>query len=186
MRFNVAGLIKAPTGATKEVTLDDPLAVAEAGMSLVEPVRGSLRFVRDHAGILVEGRLSTVVASPCARCLEPARSIVEMDIAEHFRPTVAIPGGTPVLRDPEEEDEPATRIDDKHVLDLTEVVEQTLVTSLPLSPLCRPDCRGLCPMCGEVLEGQACECEPPPDPRWDALRAMVDDVKASATDERHA
>ena len=185
MRFNVAGLVKSPTGATLHADVDDSLELDEQVAELVEPLRGRLRLVRDHAGVLVEGRLTAHVAMPCARCLAPARARVELEVSEHFRPTVAIPGASPILRDPDEEDEPATRIDDKHVMDLTEVIGQTLITSLPLTLLCRPDCRGLCPSCGAALDTQVCDCAPAPDPRWDALRAIIDEQQAR-TDERPA
>lgn len=186
MRFNVAELVKAPTGTTRKVVLDEAIELEVESATVVGPVRGRLRFLRDHAGVLVDGRLSSVIATPCARCLEPATVTVEMEISEHFRPTVSIPGGSAVLLDPDEEDEPATRIDDKHVLDLSDVIGQMFITSMPLTPLCRPECRGLCPICGASLETQSCDCEPAPDPRWDALRALIEDEQETETDERRA
>jgi uncharacterized protein len=43
----------------------------------------------------------------------------------------------------------------------------------PTTPLCRPDCAGLCPQCGADRNEQACACQPPPaDPRWSALDAL--------------
>jgi uncharacterized protein len=173
MRFNVAGLLKSPTGTDRVVTLEEPVELDDADVRVLEPVRGRIRLTRDHAGILVEGHLSTRLGLACARCLEPAEADVSVDIAEEFRPTVYIPGGPPVA-DPEEVD-PEARIDEFHVLDLGEVVRQALEVAVPLHPLCRPDCAGLCPTCGVDRNRGSCDCEPAPDPRWETLRALLEE-----------
>lgn len=173
MRYNVADLLMRPTGTSRTVDIDDRLDVDVDGMALVAPVTGRLRLVRDHAGILVQGQLSTEVELECARCLAPARVPVAFELVEHFRPTIDLPEGPPILRDPDEEDEAATEIDAHHVLDLSAVIEQTLVLNLPLHALCRPDCKGLCPTCGHDLNDGPCGCRGDTDPRWDALRALL-------------
>ncbi len=180
MIINVSDLIKAPTGTSRVVAIHDRLVLDDPELTLLEAMKGDLRFVRDHAGILVEGVLKARVELPCARCLVPSEHMVDVEIAEHFRPTVAIPGGSPILRDPEEEDDPATRINSRHELDLSEVVAQQLLTSVPLNPLCRDDCRGLCAQCGAALNEGPCSCEPATDARWDALRVLIDDSERSA------
>lgn len=173
MRYNVADLLKRPTGASRIVEMAEPFDVAVDGMSLVAPVTGRLRFVRDHAGILVQGWLSTEAELECARCLAPARVPIRFELVEHFRPTINLPEGPPILRDPDEEDEPATEIDAHHVLDLSAVIEQTLALNVPLHPLCRADCLGLCSTCGHDLNDGPCGCTGGADPRWDALRALL-------------
>jgi uncharacterized protein len=55
-------------------------------------------------------------------------------------------------------------------LDLAPLVRDALLLSLPLAPLCRPDCAGLCPVCGAELAEGPCGCDTTPtDPRWSAL-----------------
>lgn len=178
MRYNVADLLKGPTGSSRTVELAEPFrpesfVVPEEGVTLVAPVTGRLRFVRDHAGVLVQGKLATTVALECARCLAPTQAVVSFELEEHFRPTIQLPEGPPILRDPDEEDEPATDIDAHHVLDLSAVIEQDILLNLPLHPLCRPDCRGLCQICGQDLNEGQCDCGAASDPRWDALRALL-------------
>lgn len=178
MRYNVADLLKGRTGSSRIVELAEPFlaesfVVPDERVTLVAPVTGRLRFVRDHAGVLVQGRLATEVALDCARCLASTQAPVAFELEEHFRPTIQLPEGPPILRDPNEEDEPATDIDSHHVLDLSSVIEQNILLNLPLHPLCRPDCRGLCQICGQDLNEGPCECEAPSDPRWDALRALL-------------
>jgi uncharacterized metal-binding protein YceD (DUF177 family) len=57
-------------------------------------------------------------------------------------------------------------------LDLRPLVRDALLLELPLAPLCREDCRGLCAQCGTDLNSGPCECEPARDPRWNALDAL--------------
>lgn len=173
MRYIVADLLKRPTGASRFVELSEPFELADDEVTLLAPVSGRLRFVRDHAGILVQGRLRTTLAVECARCLAPAPTEIEFELEEHFRPTVQIREGPPILKDPDEEEEPATDIDAHHVLDLSAVIEQNILVNMPLHPLCHADCRGLCPTCGHDLNDGPCSCEARSDPRWDALRALL-------------
>jgi uncharacterized protein len=60
-------------------------------------------------------------------------------------------------------------------LDITDTVREAVILSLPISPLCREDCRGLCPGCGQDLNEEACRCSgEKPDPRWSALKGLKD------------
>jgi uncharacterized protein len=59
------------------------------------------------------------------------------------------------------------------LLDVADQVRQTVLLSVPMRALCKEDCRGLCGICGCDLNLSSCGCsEPPPDPRWDALRKL--------------
>ena len=91
---------------------------------------------------------------------------------------MALAEGPPILVDPDEEDEPATEIDDHHMLSLGPVLWQNIMLALPARALCRPGCAGLCPSCGQNLNLGPCGCQPEPDPRWaalDAVRAAMED-----------
>ena len=184
MRYIVADLLKRPTGASRTFELAEPFAITDDAVSLVAPVTGRLRFVRDHAGILVQGPLATEVAMECARCLAPMRAPVAFELVEHFRPTIQLTEGPAILRDPGEEDEAATDIDAHHVLDLSAVIEQNILLNIPLHPLCRPDCRGLCQVCGADWNEGPCGCQTPGDPRWDALRALMAASNGTGRSER--
>jgi uncharacterized protein len=61
---------------------------------------------------------------------------------------------------------------DEGVLDLTEAVRQYRETALAMQPLCRPDCKGLCPVCGSDLNEGPCNCGAGTDSRWSALAAL--------------
>ena len=73
-------------------------------------------------------------------------------------------------------------IDRQHQLDLTEALRQGVLMARGLTPLCRPDCAGLCPSCGINRNDDRCDCAPPPpDPRWAAL----DDLKGLLAADVH-
>lgn len=174
MRYKVADLIKAHPGTARWVDLDGVDEAPHSGFEVIEPLRGRLQLLRDPSGILVQGRLHSHLALCCSRCLEPFAWPLELELCEHFRPTVAIPGGALVLTDPTEEPEDITDIDAHHMLDLTGVIWQNIELALPAAVLCRPDCAGLCPQCGADRNQEACICQAPADPRWAGLAAFID------------
>ena len=59
-----------------------------------------------------------------------------------------------------------------HEVDLEPLVRDAVLLELPLAPLCRADCQGLCPFCGVNRNDEACGCEAPADPRWSALDVL--------------
>ncbi len=171
MRYNVSALLKGPTGSARFVDVDAILDLDDPEVQLVEPVRGPVRLIRDHAGVLVTGALTTRLGLSCSRCLAPVTLDVGIELEESFRPTVAVPGGPPAVH--ADEWEAATLIDERHVLDLTEVLRQAVLLAVPLQVLCRVDCAGLCPFCGNDRNTQPCDCQPEGDPRWAVLRSML-------------
>lgn len=177
MIYNVAGLLKAHSGETRSEEFTAWPELGEPDVRLLAPLTGRLKLTRDFNGILVQGKFQTRLAVPCSRCLRPAESDLLVELAEHFRPTVFLPGGPPV--EPVEEPDPATEIDELHQVDLAEVLRQAVLLAVPMHPLCRPDCRGLCVRCGQDLNEGPCGCEPEVDARWQALRILLDESAAS-------
>jgi uncharacterized protein len=180
MRHNVASLLRSPTGATREAEVEADLHIDDPDVVVLEPVVGRLRFTKVNDGVLVEGTLAMDVELLCSRCLAPTSVRLELELCEQFRPTVEVPGGPPVpVAGDEEEVDEATCIDEQNILDVTEVVRQAALVAVPLHPLCSEACAGLCPVCGADLNKVSCDCTPEPDPRWDDLRAMIDEAASS-------
>ena len=81
--------------------------------------------------------------------------------------------GAPSRGAEDEEDDTVFKIDANHMMDLTEPVRQALLVAIPMRPLCREDCKGLCPECGANLNYIDCgHHQEAADNRWDALRAL--------------
>jgi len=169
-QFNVAQLLKQPSGARRVYDMDtSDLPPLDDELKVVTPVRGRLRFMRVGAGILVTGKLATRVELECKRCLTLFQTSIRFEIEEEFKPSVDIHTGALLPQEPDQD--PATLIDERHILDLAEILRQDVLLSLPPSPVCRPDCQGLCPICGRDRNQESCDCETEIiDPRWAALK----------------
>ncbi len=176
LTFNVAQLLKEPIGATRdgEVVASLRRLVPDLAQTEDAPdttLTGSVRLMHVSEGVLVQGTLHVEATMPCARCLEPVTVLLQVELEEVFVPTVSIATGRPIT--PEEDDQ-ALWISENHILDLREVLRQDVLLAQPVQVLCRPDCRGLCPICGQNLNQGACSCQPEPDPRWAALTALLE------------
>lgn len=162
---NVATLLKEPIGSTRDYNIED-IADEKGG----SPVTGPVGMVRSQSGILVRANLTTRVEMDCSRCLKPTDCVVTITIDEEFLPSIDVNSGLP-LHTPH--DGSVFVIDHNHILDLGEAVRQYLLMALPMKPLCRPDCSGICPTCGANLNKGPCKChETNIDPRWAKLAAL--------------
>ncbi len=141
---NVAGLLHEATGATRDLRLRDHYLSLGPDVELAGPLNGTLRLQRTNRGIFVRGSVSAPLRRTCARCLEPFVEDVEVLVAEEFLPTL-----DPITGAPLEMTEEASRIDEHHEIDLAPVLRDELSLTEPMHPLCRPDCPGLCSVCGE-------------------------------------
>jgi len=145
-----------------EVRLD-PIAL---GGQRYKPAGGGseprLDVSRTSTGHALRLRFATELAGPCVRCLEPAGLPVEIDAREVDQPVA----GDEELRSP---------YVSEGELDLGRWANDALVLALPAQPLCRPDCAGLCPVCGVSLndaEPGAHEHPRGGDPRMAKLRDL--------------
>ncbi len=176
MIYNVAQLLKSPVGTSLRVPLDpeDQLELDEDRVRLSGPVEGTVRLHRTNQGILVDGTATTPVELQCDRCLEPFAMTVTFPLREQFYPTIDVNTGVPL---PQESDELVFPIDQNHLLDLREAIRQNLLLTLPMQAVCREDCAGLCPQCGQNLNEGRCDCVPDiPDSRFDTLRSLLDEL----------
>lgn len=176
MRYNVAQLLKDPTGSARSYELNEDL---DGPAPLEGLVRGQVWLLRTHHGILVRAEAETPLAATCSRCLADFAAPVGLTVEEEFFPVIDVNTGRTVPM-PEGVDEDANgefRIDANHILDLTEMLRQCMITATPMKPLCQPQCRGLCLECGanlNSLKSEACGCDVVPrDPRWGALAELL-------------
>jgi uncharacterized protein len=169
-QFNVAQLLKQPSGARRVYDIDTTdIPPLDEDLNIIGPIQGQVRLSRVGDEILVTGELETTVELACGRCLTPFQAPVRFEIEEEFRPTIDVTSGVHLPQEPDQDS--ATLIDEHHILDLAEIMRQDLLLSLPTSPLCRSDCLGLCPVCGQNLNERICDCDREEiDPRWEALR----------------
>lgn len=156
---------------------DEPIGVEVIAVPAGAEVDLDLRLESVTEGVLVSGDVSAVAAGECSRCLIQ----LELPVTVRLRELFVYPGST--TDQTTEDDELPRLVDD--LIDLLPLVRDEIVLALPLVPLCRPDCPGLCPDCGERLD----DLEPDHsheilDPRWAALRDRFDNDNNEVTEEK--
>ncbi|HLF80065.1 MAG TPA: DUF177 domain-containing protein [Dehalococcoidia bacterium] len=145
-------MVQEGIGATRDYDVEGTLKTPGRAP---EPVAGHVQLLRTRSGVLVRAHLTMTEPEDCSRCLRPLMELVKIDFEEEFQATVDALTGRPVEERP---DQDAFLIDSNHTLDLTEAIRQYREASATMQPLCRPDCRGLCPRCGRDLNEGDCGC----------------------------
>jgi len=125
----------------------------------------------------VTGHVFTQLELECGRCVEPFELPVDATFDLRYVPQ-------PEHGSDEErelaEDDLTTAFYREGVLDVIDLLREQFQLVLPMKPLCREDCRGLCPECGTNLNRASCECAPRwEDPRLAALKGLLDRQKES-------
>ncbi|MGD9518055.1 MAG: DUF177 domain-containing protein [Armatimonadota bacterium] len=166
------GLNSLRKGRTLRCVLDTPCPEG-TGETFASNVEGEIALVPAGRTIMAQGEVRVTVRLECARCL--AFHDTELQI------TVERECSLEQIDDPEAysesgDDLPPIPILSGDEIDLSELVRQLVIISLPPRSLCRPDCRGLCPQCGADLNEGPCKCEAEEvDPRLAPLKALLED-----------
>jgi uncharacterized protein len=172
LTFNVAALLGEPGGSVRDLAFDGlelGLGIGEH-LALARPADARVRLTRTNRGLLVDGDVRATLAETCSRCLRPIEVELHPEFEEEALQSVELTTGMPL----DHADEPEVpRLTDHHEIELEPFVREAILLAAPIAPLCRPDCPGLCPECGEELgSGPHQHEEEPIDPRLEALRAF--------------
>ena len=169
MHYNVAQLLKEPIGSLRSYQLEENFTGLNRS---ADSMFGPVEMVRVHNGILVRATVKVRSNLICSRCLGEYPTASQLDIEEEFFPTLNPQTGHK-MEHPDEGEE-AGLIDSNHVLDLTGIINEYIITNLPMKPLCDLDCKGLCQGCGADRNLADCQCENETiDPRWQALANLA-------------
>ena len=166
-------------GAGRMITLDrtvpapDHMQVALIGVTPGSPLTltGRVESVVDGVLVTLTARFTTV--GECSRCLDPITEESSVAVQELYRfPTTDARGR--VIAEPSDDED----AEDEHwvqddLIDLEPVLRDAVVLSLPIAPVCTPDCPGLCPQCGVRLADEPDHSHEVVDSRWAALGALV-------------
>ncbi|BBX72836.1 hypothetical protein MSHI_07420 [Mycobacterium shinjukuense] len=148
-------------------TVDSPSRI---GLELIAIERGApleldLRVESVSEGVLVTGTVAAPTTGECARCLTAIGGRVHVDLTELFAyPDSATEATT-------EDDEVGHVVGE--TIDLEQAIIDAVGLELPFSPVCRPDCPGLCPQCGVPLDTEPGHRHEQIDPRWATLARML-------------
>lgn len=142
-----------------ELGLHDPRLADEAEVDV------ELRLESLTDGVVVEGRVTVPYRTECRRCLRPIDAVAVAEVHELYQVKVTDPDAFPIEHDQ---------------IDLEPMVREAVLLELPDTPVCRPDCAGLCPVCGVDRNVGSCECDTTVrDERWAAL----DELRSQLPDE---
>lgn len=161
LRPNVGHLLKQATSFSRPLEIDLSAVTLGEDCSL-EQLQGQLMLTRTSQGIWVDGTLTGATTAECARCLELFTLPLNIRLQELFYyPASNAPSLTDYV------------ITDDGTLNLTNPIREQLVLDVPIRPLCKPDCKGLCSQCGENLNLGECNCDQETiDPRLEGLRQL--------------
>jgi uncharacterized protein len=175
LKINVAPLLKQPIGTQAEYEVaESPIDPRGENAGLTEAGATSIdaEVVATHTnpGAYLEGDLTATIAEQCSRCLRPIETPVETQFAEQYYSTIDVVSGDSKDAPPQD----AKRIGSDFKIDLTPLLREELILAAPLAPLCRPDCKGLCLVCGRDLNDEPHDHDDPVDERWSKLSKLRD------------
>lgn len=157
-----------PLGFAFELTLPSASLDREPLLE-VSPVEFSGTVSRMESGFSLDGRIRYGGELECSRCLAayPFKEDEHFSLSLYPRPSPA-PDEVAL-----EESDLDAYFYDEPVLAVVPIVEERIQLAVPMKPLCRPDCQGLCPQCGTDRNSGKCDCAPKTDdPRWEALKVL--------------
>lgn len=161
LRLNVGFLINSPIGVSRDFFFDSLSVVSEDGVA-IQAIEGFAKISRTPQGLFVEGDFSGEIHQECARCLVDYLHKLRWNFAELYafsRDNITDAG----LLVPEDAQ-----------IDLQSLVHDFALVEVPITSLCKPDCRGLCMECGQNLNEQDCGHRPPNDSPFSVLKDLLE------------
>jgi uncharacterized protein len=142
-RLNVGFFLGQGVGYSRDFLFESPEVRLDPEF-LLQDLHGKARITRTAQGLLVQVELSAATPSECVRCLSAISQPLSTDFTELYAFTRASVTESGLL------------LPESGYINLAPLVREYMLLALPISPLCSPDCKGLCPICGENLNEGAC------------------------------
>lgn len=149
LRINVGFIISSEAGYTHNIPFDEEKIKVAEDLTLFGFV-GNLRISRTPQGLLLDADFETRLELECVRCLNTFEHTVCWDMTEMF------------AFHPKIDSEELPLPEDAQI-DLAPLVRDYALTEVPINPVCKPDCKGLCPTCGQDLNKKDCGHRPEED-----------------------
>jgi uncharacterized protein len=163
LRLNVGFIVHEDIGYTRDFNFDLPELRLPPDLDLAG-VSGRLRLSRTQQGLVAEGRFSAHTPLECARCLDPVDQALTTDFTELY------------AFDERSTDESDLILPATGIIDFGPVLREYMFLAMPITPLCKPGCLGLCPTCGENRNNVDCgHTQESIDPRFESLKDFLKD-----------
>lgn len=150
-------LIKKKMGMSIPYKTTESLAFEE--FNLLPDLEVDLKLSNVGERIILEGRILGGIKLTCDRCLEDFQWKFDLNVREEFmekKKTGILPGDNEAL---DVEEELNVFLYENDVVDLKEAIRQNIIANIPIKPLCGPDCKGICPVCGSNNNVSECSCD---------------------------
>ncbi len=166
-----------PEGLSFELEIPSAKLATQADVRLIDCVAVSGRLTPvDEGGICLIGEMDAAIEMSCGRCLEPLEFDIHEGLDLLYLPqsaNVGPGGGEDEERQLTDEDMSVGFYRDDQI-DMNKMVWEQIYLALPMKPLCKEDCRGLCSQCGTNLNLSKCNCEKDlVDPRLATLKTLL-------------
>jgi uncharacterized protein len=160
-------------------------ALEGSGFRATEPLALSAHLRKVSGGVLLKGQFTSRVATACKRCLTDAVLALPVSFTLNLVPEALARGEDVLDREEQEEkdrspgenggsfglEDADEELFDGKVIDLEPILREQVLLALPMNAVCREDCQGLCPQCGQNRNEKPCDCEAKfVDPRFAALK----------------
>jgi uncharacterized protein len=162
-RLNVGFIVHQNIGFSRDFPFDYQKIHLPPDLDL-EDFTGTARVSRTPQGLLVQVKMRANLQSNCVRCLTDYNQHLKIEYTELYAFSTRSTTESELL------------LPEDGYIDLGELVREYMLLEVPIGSLCRPDCEGLCPVCGENLNEVNCNHEiESTDPRLSVLKSLLDD-----------
>jgi uncharacterized protein len=162
LRLNVGFIIHETVGYSREFPFEVPAIHLPPDLDL-SALLGFARITRTAQGLLVQVKMQAEVSAECVRCLTEFQQPLQIDFTDLYAFT------------PDSMTDSGLLLPETGKINLAPIVREEMLLAVPISPLCKPDCKGLCPICGENLnENFHSHAEDAIDSRLDKLTGLLD------------
>jgi uncharacterized protein len=162
LRLNVGFIVAQSAGFFRDFPFDLPQINIPPDLQTIS-LNGSIRATRTPQGILLQEDFTVQTSLECVRCLTDFQQSLDVNFTELYAFSQRYVTDTGLL------------MPESGVIDLSPVLREYILLAIPISPLCRPDCIGLCPICGNNLNEVTCSHDDDiGDPRLASLKTLLD------------
>jgi uncharacterized protein len=168
--------IHAPRERYEKIYPPQAFSAEGEAFRVVQPVSLAFDIIKDKQHFQLIGTVASALELPCSRCLDPFTLPVASRFDLRYQPHAHAAGTGHEAEREIEEDDLSTAFYDNDQIDLGQLMREQFYLALPMKPLCRADCCGLCPICGTNLNRGGCDCKRDwEDPRLAVLKSLRKD-----------
>lgn len=151
LRLNVGFIISQSFGYSRDFDYEFPEIKLQSDLELFN-FNGFIRISRTPQGLLVQAKFNGGYHTECVRCLTETVATLQTDFSDLYAFSTRTMSESGLI------------LPEDAQIDLEPLLHEYLTLEIPIRPLCKPDCKGLCPVCGENLNERICEHQSHPAP----------------------